>query len=360
MNGYIFGAKSIAISICRAVRALYKDINIEGFLVTSLENNPREIDGIPVDTVHMTANKLTEQEKLRIKVFIAVQDDVQGQVMKLLQKYGFRNYIRVCASVEVKLMEKYYALAGRFPSVHRLREGSEMPKVSVYAAKFYRDKKLANPPVFPDYVHSILLGCSVNSSKASERSTDFCDNIGDHISEKNPNYCEMTAFYWIWKNALDNSEDYVGVYHYRRTLDISDDDLKRIKKNAVDVILPYPLIHLPDIREHHTRYVKEEDWEAMLVALREIHPEYAARYEEIFSKQYFYNYNLILAKKKVFADYCAWLFPILARTEELSKPKGRDRQDRYLAYMSESLFTFYFLYHQNDLNICHTGRRMFT
>ena len=132
-----------------------------------------------------------------------------------------------------------------------------------------------------------------------------------------------------------------------------------MEKNGVDVVLPYPLIHLPDIREHHTRYVKEEDWEAALAALQEIHPEYADRYEEIFSQPYFYNYNLILAKERVFADYCAWLFPVLFRTEELSKPKGKERRDRYLAYMSESLFTFYFLYHQNDLNIRHTGRRMF-
>ena len=39
------------------------------------------------------------------------------------------------------------------------------------------------------------------------------DNTGDHISEKNPNYCELTALYFAWKNI---DADYVGLVHYRR------------------------------------------------------------------------------------------------------------------------------------------------
>ena len=45
----IFGAKSIAMGVCHAVQQLYKnDFEIIGFLVSSKEDNPDTLLGLPV------------------------------------------------------------------------------------------------------------------------------------------------------------------------------------------------------------------------------------------------------------------------------------------------------------------------
>ena len=44
----IFGAKSIALGTCLAVRKLYQEFEIEGFLVSHREGNPDILAGLPV------------------------------------------------------------------------------------------------------------------------------------------------------------------------------------------------------------------------------------------------------------------------------------------------------------------------
>ena len=41
----------------------------------------------------------------------------------------------------------------------------------------------------------------------------LADNTGDHISNRNRFYCELTTQYWAWKNM---DADYYGFCHYRR------------------------------------------------------------------------------------------------------------------------------------------------
>lgn len=359
MKSFIFGAKSVAIDTYRALRELQPEVQVIGFLVSSLENNPKELDGLPVQEIAEVSSEFCAKEKKELCVYVAVPEILHGQIVECLQQYGFTNYQLIDSKKEAVWMEQYFTKINRFPSLHVLPVGENKAEVSIYAAQFYRDKKLQHPPIFPDYVKSILLGCDGNPNKELEKTVDFCDNIGEHISGKNPDYCEMTAFYWVWKNRLLTDAEYVGIYHYRRMLDITEEDRRRLASNQVDVVLPFPMIHLPDLQEHHGRYMKEEEWQVMLTAMQELYPAYAKAYEDIFSGIYFYNYNMLIAKKEIFAKYCAWVFPLLFKTEELCVLKGVKTTGRYLAYMSESLLTFYMLYH-HKLKIYHTGRLLFT
>ena len=299
-------------------------------------------------------------------VYAAVPELVHTEIRELLESYGFSNIIMLDSKLEADLMEQYFEDGGKFRSVHKLPLNSEahnIPHLTIYAASFYKDKPLSNPPILPGYYKKLYLGCdgAEKSSVDINGQADFYDNTGDNISSLNPNRCEMAAHYWVWKNRLeDSTDDYVGICHYRRILDLSDEDLRKMVDNDVDVVLPYPMIHYPNAAIHHTWYVPEKDWELMRTIVSDLYPEYGRKFDEVFNAPEFYNYNMLVAKKRVFADYCAWLYPILDRIEELSEPRGSERHDRYTAYLSESLETLYFMVNLNNLKIYHTGRLLYT
>lgn len=370
MEVMIYGAKAIALGVCVAVRKLYPDVPVRGFLVTSRADNPKELAGLPVWQVSDFAQEKTKQagidtgrQQQQIHILIGTPEDMHPQIEEMLQRYGFFHYTCMDSARESRLMERYYAKTQQFPSLHTLRGGRRKADLHVFAAKFYKDRPLKYKGPFPAWIHFLQVGAALTGMRIA----GLADNTGYEISEKNVNYCELTALYWLWKNRLPvleagvcDSPAYFGLFHYRRTLDISDEDLYRLGSGEVDAVLQFPTVHAPDISEHHSRYLKEADWQAMCRALQQLHPEYARALPEIFAQPYFYNYNLIIAKREVLADYCSWLFPVLERTEELSCPKGNERADRYIGYLGENLMTLYFLYHKEDLKIFHTGRRMLT
>ena len=152
-------------------------------------------------------------------------------------------------------------------------------EMRVFMAKFHKDKPLENVADIPDWLVSVQAGAALTE----KRIANVLDSSGENISHKNPNYCELTVLYWLWKNylSLGNDKDikYYGLFHYRRWLDIRDEEIKSIIDNDIDVILPYPTVHEPDIREHHMRYISESDWNAVLCALRELSLEYYAAYD---------------------------------------------------------------------------------
>lgn len=357
MKLYIFGAGSIALGVYKAIKSLSISSKIQAFLVTSLKKNPRSLAGIPVIEVESLTVELKQEDIEKVHILIATPPNLHKDIITYLNEYGFEQYTCMTPKLEMQLMEEFLIKDTEFTILKTLQKGLNNAILRVFEAQFYKDEILHNRYIAPIWVNALQVGADI----APQFTAKYIDNSGQNISFKNPNYCELTGLYWIWKNQLPKAEaDYYGLFHYRRILDISDDDILRLKGNDVDVILPYPTIHEPDIKEHHTRYVQESDWKAMLQALQELEPEYAEAYHEIFAQEYMYNYNILVAKREVLEDYCAWLFPILERTEELSVPKGSERADRYIGYLGENLLTLYFMYNRNELKIVHTGRIMLT
>lgn len=358
MDLAIYGAQGYALGAYKAIKTLYPKREITCFLVTRMDGNPSALDGIPVKTLAAYAGELSGEEKGQVEILIAAPDQVQPEIEEVLENFGFRHHRRLTFARWAELQKLFHARLGIFLPLSALPVGCHLPFIRVYMAKSHVDKPLRGSISLPEYVFPLQVGADC----CNVRVADLADNTGDHISGKNGNYCELTALYWMWKNKLtaagsDDVEEgqYFGLCQYRRGFEFTEDDLLRLADNGVDVLLPYPLPYEPDIHAHHERYIKEKDWKAMQQALLELQPEYAEAFPEILGQQYLYNYNVILAKKKVLRDYCNWLFPILERTEELSEPRGWERNDRYIGYMGETLETLYFMKNADRLNVVHTG-----
>ncbi len=363
MKLVIFGAQGYALGVYEAVRLLYPKREIPFFMVTKMGNNAPVLGGIPVREIADVAEELSEGEKRDYEIIIGTPENVQPEIEEMLENYGFTCHSRMTSERWAVLMDAFHIKLGRFLPLKALPVGFNAPFVRIFTAKSHKDYALKHPVSIPDYVYPIQVGAANTDTKIA----NIADNKGDSISVKNVNYSELTGLYWIWKNklcdpALPDAEEgqYYGLSQYRRMLGFSDDDLLRLRDNDIDAVLPYPMPYEPNIHAHHERYLKDADWTALLTALRELQPEYADYFPQVLEQQYLYNYNVILAKKAVLRDYCAWLFPILERTEELSDPKGSERADRYIGYMGETLETLYFMKNAAELNIVHTGCKLYT
>ncbi len=376
----IYGAKSLALGMYKAIEKLYPEQECIGFVVNSRQNNPSTLSELPVIEMDELKEMVSLSDRGNLHILICTPEDIHGEIVEYLQENGFTAFTCMDSVKEAELMERYFIEAGNFKTLHDIKVSNDLnraeakscenksvklaktPELHVYQAKFYRDKTLNHTYDIPKWVHPIQVGAVLTDVRVAE----ICDNEGENISSKNVNYCELTALYWMWKNKLlildgdKDSDVYYGLFHYRRILDMSDEDIVRMGNNDVDVVVAFPTLHEPDMKEHHSRYISESDWEAMLQALQELQPEYAEAFADVLAQPYMYNYNMLVAKKDVLSDYCAWLFPILERTEEFSTPKGWERADRYIGYLGENLMTLYFMYNKDKLSIAHTGRLMLT
>lgn len=176
------------------------------------------------------------------------------------------------------------------------------------------------------------------------------DNTGDHISEKNPSFCELTGVYFLWKNV---EAEYLGLVHYRRHF-----SLKRKGKDPFQNVLRYeeikPLlgtykIFVPQKRRYyietmyshyaHTHYASHLDETRKII--EEIYPDYLKAYDDAVQATGGYMFNMMIMQKELFADYCEWLFTILF---ELERRIGKDNDDlsafqgRFYGRVSEIIF----------------------
>lgn len=228
-----------------------------------------------------------------------------------------------------------------------------MKKISMYIVAH----KKFNVPKLDSYI-PIQVGYN------EENLFKIRDNTGDNISDKNKNYCELTAYYWIWEN--DDKSDIVGINHYRRYFTknilknniISSDEIQNFFDNGYNMILSRKKYYDISLRE---QYILQSGYEKDLNALRKIiEKKYDKKMLECFDKVMDSNslcpFNMLITTKNNFDEYCEFLFDTLFELENtIDISNYDDYHKRIYGFISERLLNVWVLYNQENLKIKYLG-----
>lgn len=269
-----------------------------------------------------------------------------------LQKLGFTDVIYYDSKLDNELKTVYFRhlFAEREKKFIMLNEmHPEKISLEVYMAKHIADKPVKYSLPHSKYIVPIQVGAALTD----KRIADVTDDTGDNISRRNRYYSEMTAFYWMWRNA---KAEWLGICHYRRHFVNLDDIAEKIAQLEVDALLPIPTLCEHSVHEdyllRHIPYV----WQPMLEVIKEQSLEYYEASKKIFKDRVFYASNMCILRRNVLNDLCSWMFPIVFEIERRVGDFPDAYYNRYAGFCTERLITLYFLYNKHNWRIAHVEK----
>lgn len=341
---YIFGAHSRGKTAAHYLCYLYPELEVEAYLYDNDEPNESSVKGVPVI-------RLGETTKLNIEypVYIGTRGVSHSAIIEKLKCMGMKDIRPITVELDMQLrneyLKKYYASVGRpFVKIDDLQVNTDVDETEckeldarVYVAKSIYDRSLIEAYDLQEYEKEIQVGAALTEEKIS--ADIITDDVGENISNRNKQFCELTALYWIWKNA---KEDVVGLVHYRRHFTMPEDWLQRMTDNGVDVILPVPLYVVPNLEENYRSRHDERDLDYMFAYMRKSHYEEYEELTQFWQNGLYSPCNMLIARKEVLNDLCEWLFPILFAVAEHGGQKEDSYLNRYPGFISERLISYYF------------------
>jgi hypothetical protein len=216
----------------------------------------------------------------------------------------------------------------------------ENNKVKILVASHKPDK------IYQDNIYTpIHVGRAISKFK-EEMNWMIGDDTGDNISIKNPNYCELTAQYWAWKNLKDT--EYIGLCHYRRYFEtqITNENIDKLLGRKYDVILPRPIIVNHPVGSRLIQATCMEDIFIFISVLKKLYPDYVSTAIHYLNGNKIIAFNMFVMPKYLFDQYAQWEFSILNEMEKYVKLSGYSRMRRLYGYIAEAMLPIYAIYHK--------------
>jgi len=205
----------------------------------------------------------------------------------------------------------------------------------------------------PSYISPLGLG---NMNFPSKWLTE---KRGNNISDLNKFYGELTGFYWVWKNLIDEfkENDYIGFCHYRKLWLNYLRDKKNFSFKSVyselfhprdnfffntDVVQVQPIVFKNRnlIEDFHLIHKNN----MLIKSLDYLDTEIKNNFFHFLSQSTLYPLNMFIVKKKYFVEYCNIIFPWLKKCLEVSKEKNYliNYNTRLPAFLAERFTSYWF------------------
>ena len=175
------------------------------------------------------------------------------------------------------------------------------------------------------------------------------DNTGENISNRNGEFSELTALYWLWKNC---DASYKGLVHYRRHFKSpcvhGRDRFSKIATGSdlcnaldyADIVVPRQRnYYIETIYSHYAHTFPGEQLDELRNVLQKMQPLYVPAFDALMQNKKAHMFNMLVMSEEKFDEYCAWLFPILFELTKRIDPQkyGDAFQARYPGRISERL-----------------------
>lgn len=177
------------------------------------------------------------------------------------------------------------------------------------------------------------------------------DDTGENISEKNPNYCELTGVYWAYKNL---KADCIGLAHYRRHFSakpflfrvfngkkksvLSGDEAAAILERYDLAVPKKRRYYIETNKSHYDHAHHPKDLETVGLIIKEKYPKYVDSFTKVMNRTYAHMFNMFLMKRPLFDEYCSFVFGVLGELEKRIDISGYNKYEaRVYGFIGERL-----------------------
>lgn len=354
----LFGTGLVAYEVANCLLGKPYCLQLDGFLVSEKKNQPEQVMGIPVYDL-ISGEGVIHKDAA---IVVATMEKHLPSIRKALETHGYHQIIPMTFEGDLWSLIQgntykenchrwnlpYWTLEEELEKIPGV-EKTQGEKVHIYNVRSHVDKPLSEDLSRYAWEIPIQAGAALTDRKICQ----VQDHTGEHISCKNRQYCELTALYWIWKN---DGADYAGLSHYRRHFEMNEEMLRKLAGSDIDVVLTLPILNFPSVREVYGHDHVVTDWDRMLEAVRVLQPSYMPDVIALQNGNYYYGYNMLIARKRILDDYCGWLFPLLDYCEKRCEKKADRYQERYIGFLAERLLTVYMEHHRKDYKIVYARK----